>query len=296
METIKKLPLVQQKCLVSDVETIVRKELESLFSKSYYDRSVYYLETKLNPLKDTDLKKYNFDSLLIAKKYGTADCVGISKKFQEDLSRIFKFQLIPATSPLARLQKNMPKCTHSALIIWCKDGYVLTEPGMNIATPIIFKEKEKFELNLGVRGKWEFILDIQDGRIFVLRDSADPKNPWSEERKANYKFEYYLGEVQDPDNEMAIPHFVYDRNVLICPFTYPDECHYFMTLQLEKKIIEYSYLIESGAKEILTIPFETYYDNPDKFETLITDEISSQLHIPRITLIKRIETVMDRVM
>lgn len=294
--------LAQSRCSIQTVGPIVREELHRFIKSAYYDRSIYFLETDLNPLQGLEepyRRKRFFDTLKAFEKHGSGNCVGMSKFLKKKLKTSIglDFKIIPSGVPQYLRQENMPKYPHAALILSCIDGYVLVDPSMNIPDPIMLTEGHSTLTNLGHRGIWKFKLNSSEEQIQVSADSSNPiDQPWEEKRKADSSYTYILKELRNPDHAISWSHFLNDRRVMIYPLTFPTEETYRLTINILKRQVEFTKTDTGGTMEpLFTLPFDKYLDEPKILEEFVTKKVANHLRVPRDILESRVANVLNRV-
>src|SRR5690349_4710550 len=83
--TVDLRPLAQNDCSVQEVGPLVQKQLQTFFETGYYDRTVYFQTTEMNPLRASSEphKACPFDTLEVFENHGTGNCLGISRYVQK---------------------------------------------------------------------------------------------------------------------------------------------------------------------------------------------------------------------
>lgn len=293
-------PISQDKCVISKVLPQVSKAYENLMDQSFYDASIYYIDWNGNPLKKPIRKssEISFDSLKLFKKYGSASEFGFLSFLKEQIQSVANLQIIPAVLPERYRTQGAPNYDHTAGLIWCRDGYILLDPGMNLTKPVVLKDGVPSYANSDGGEKWQIVLDSKKDQITVTMNSSDPsKNPWTKQKQAQNAFRYTLAIATNVDQVITVPLFLHSSVILIFKFSRPDQPFYAMAIDLEKKQVRLTRLDVNGKREhFLILNFDDYFKNPSLFEKQFNSHPEVN-HIPikKDVLFSRVKSILDNI-
>ncbi len=137
-------------------------------------------------------------------------CVSLTLDLFEHLPADFSAYLVAAKLPTRYQQPFFPHFCHTAILVVCKEGYVLLDPSFDIDKAIWLPfNGPSYKFDMGKKGMWEFSIQGTEIICDIYPVGGKPNNPDPDYLRMHYRTD----QIVNPIESSAIPMLVRDRRL-----------------------------------------------------------------------------------